>query len=474
MKRTTPTIAALLTGGLAAGLVGLEGEPAEASSHREAPQITEDPTVDCTDVYAFVSPDDPDTVTLIANYIPLEEPSGGPNYFQFSDSALYELHVDNDGDAVEDVTFQLEFETTTKVDSTFLYNTGPITAGNDDYDGLNVVQRYTLTRVDGDRRRGQRTVLAQDLLVAPNNVGPKSIADYDSLADLATYSLSGGVKVFCGQRDDPFFINLGRAFDLLNVDAVLPGGLDSQSGLAPDHLAGFNCHTIAIQVPIDQLTANGTTPTAADDPNAVIGVWSTSSRRQVRLNRTRGRGKVEGGAWVQVSRLGMPLVNELVIPRSNKDVFNNSEPKDDAQFLSFVQQSELAGILNALFGVNVPSGDRDDLVSTFLTGVSGLNEKGVPAEYQRLNVAIPPTPTGSRSRLGVLGGDLDGYPNGRRLEDDVVDISLRVVAGVLNDPSFDVSPNNVLGDTVTENDLPFLSTFPYVAPPHDGVTRQHQ
>jgi len=463
----------LALGAAALGAFTLNAPESEASSHREAPGITEDPTVDCTDVYAFVSPDAPTTTTLIANYIPLEEPSGGPNYFKFSDTALYEIHVDNDGDTIEDITYRFEFTTTTKADSTFLYNTGPITVGVDDYDGLNVVQRYTLTRIDGDRRTGTQTVLGSGLLVAPNNVGPKSIPDYPALAAAATYDLPGGIKVFCGQRDDPFFINLGRAFDLLNVDAVLPGGLDSQAGLAPDHLSGFNCHSIAIQVPNAQLTSSGALVTDASDPAAIIGVWSTASRRQVRLNRTKGQPAVEGGAWVQVSRLGMPLVNELVIPRSNKDVFNNAEPKDDAQFLPFVQNSEVAGVLNALFGLAVPANPRTDLVTAFLTGVPGLNEKGAACEYQRLNTAIPPTPPASRSRLGVLGGDLDGFPNGRRLEDDVVDIALRVVAGAL-DPAFNVSPNNELGDTVVGNDLPFLSTFPYVALPHDGVNRQHQ
>lgn len=470
-KRRLLTLS-LLAGAATCGLA-LHSRSTEASSHREAPQITEDPTVDCTDVYAFVSPDAPNTVTLIANYIPLEEPSGGPNYFQFSDTALYEIHIDNDGDAQEDITYQFRFTTTTKNQFTFLYNTGAITVNGNSYQNLNVEQRYTLTRVTGDRRTGQAQLIGQDMLVAPNNVGPKSIANYTSLANAAIYTLADGSKVFCGQRDDPFFINLGRAFDLLNVDPVLPGGLDAQCGLAPDHLAGFNTHTIALQIPITALTRTGAAPTGANDPDAIIGVWSTASRKQVRLGRTKGRGLKESGAWVQVSRLGMPLVNELVIPRAQKDVFNNSHPRDDAQFLSFVQTSEVAGVLNGLFGVSVPSGPRDDLVTAFLTGVPGLNKKGTACEYLRLNMAIAPTAPASQNRLGVLSGQLDGFPNGRRLKDDVVDIALRVVAGSLQ-PSFNVAPNNVLGDTVCQNDLPFLASFPYVATPHDGVTRQHQ
>lgn len=473
MKRSTKIGSGLGIAALtAAALFGFGPATTEASSHREAPMITEDPTVDCTDVYSFVSPDKPDTVTLVANYIPLEEPSGGPNYFKFSDTALYEVHIDNDGNTEEDITYQFRFTTTIKNGATFLYNTGPITAGAGTYDGLNIEQRYTVTKVTGDRRTGTSTVVGSNLLVAPNNVGPKSIANYKSLQDLALGTLSDGSRVFCGPRDDPFFICLGRAFDLLNVDPVLPGGLDSQAGLAPDHLAGFNCHTIALQVPTKNLTASGTRPTDPKSADAVIGVWSTASRPQVHLSRIKGRTAVDGGAWVQVSRLGMPLVNELVIPLAQKDAFNNSEPKDDGQFLDFVTKSEVAGILNGLFGLTVPASPRDDLVQVFLTGVPGLNEKGMACEYQRLNVAIPPT-TGVQSRLGVVGGDLDGYPNGRRLGDDVVDISLRVVAGALI-PATNVSPNNELGDTVVANDVPFLATFPYLAMPHDGVNRKHQ
>lgn len=478
MKRTLTGLA-LIASATAVG-VGASSSASLASSHREAPMITEDPTVDCTDVYAFVSPDATDTVTIIANYIPLEEPSGGPNYFKFSDTALYEVHIDNTGDAVEDVTYQLRFTTTIKNGNTFLYNTGPITAGNGTYDGLNVEQRYEVTKVTGDRRRGQATVVGAGILVAPTNVGPKSISNYASLANLALATLSDGAKVFCGPRDDPFFICLGRAFDLVNVDPVLPGGRDNQSIPANDHLAGFNCHTIALQVPKTALTRTGAAPTDAANPDSIIGVWSTASRKQVRLQRLKGKPAIDGGAWVQVSRLGMPLVNELVIPLAQKDVWNNSHPRDDAQFLSYVQDPEPARALSALFGPNglnpvglqVPAAPRQDFVQVFLTGVPGLNEKGVPCEYLRLNMAIAPTPVGQRNRLGVLAGQLDGFPNGRRLEDDVVDIALRVSAGVLVQ-GFDMSPNNELGDTVISNDEPFLTTFPYVAPPHDGVTRGH-
>ncbi len=455
--------------------------PAGASSHREAPGIAADPAIDATDLYAFVSPDRPDTVTLIANYIPVEAAYGGPNFFGFADwpAAQYEIHVDNNGDAVEDVTFLFQFRTETANGGTFLYNTGPINVdpkpkGRNAYTGLNVYQYYRVFMVKGPRRAGEKAseLLGEFLPVAPNNVGPKSIKDYDSLAKAAVREVKNGVKVFAGPRDDPFFINLGRTFDLLNIDPVLPGGRDQDAGKAPDHLAGFNVHTIALQIPIPLLMGPSPSKTAgwpvpADDPSATIGVWTTASRAKTTTLKAGGRDTA--GEWVQVSRLGMPLVNEVVIPRSHKDLFNASEPKDDAQFLPFVQTSELAGLFNALFKVKVPANPRADLVQVFLKGVPKLNEKGVPCEYLRLNMAVPPS--AQPSRLGLLAGQNDGFPNGRRPGDDIVDIALRVVAGVL-DAKYNVSPNNELGDTVVKNDKPFLTSFPYLAPPFDGVNIQ--
>ena len=290
---------------VAAAATALPPDHASASSHSEAAGTAADRAIDGTDVYAFTSPDDPTSVTLVANYFPLEEPAGGPNYYGFADDALYEIHVDNDGDAKEDVTFQFKFTTTTKNANTFLYNTGAITynAGADAYDGLNVEQRYSLTRVDGNRRRGTRTVLASNVLVAPNNVGPKSIAagTYDaSLVPAAVRTLPSGIRSFCGPRDDPFFVFLGRVFDLVNIDPVVPGGKSSQCGAVPkgDHLAGFNVHSIVLQVPKSILTSDGGPATDASDPHSIVGVWSTSSRKQVKLNRTEGRPAIEGGAWV--------------------------------------------------------------------------------------------------------------------------------------------------------------------------------
>ena len=467
----------------AAVLSGPAAPPVVASSHSEAPGTAQDRAIDCTDVYAFTSPDATSTVTLIANYFPLEEPAGGPNYFGFADDALYEIHVDNDGDAIEDVTFQFDFTTTTKNAATFLYNVGPVTydAGGDTYTNLNVEQRYTLTRVDGDRRTGTKTVLATNVLVAPNHVGPKSFPGgaYDAtIVPAAIRALPGGITTFCGPRDDPFFIFLGRVFDLVNIDPVVPGGQNTQCGAVPggDHLKGFNCHSIALKVPKALLTSDGSPATDPMNAASIVGVWSSASRRQVKLNRTDGRDPIEGGAWTQMSRLGMPLVNEVVIPRSDKNRWNYSEPRDDGQFLTYVQNSELAGIVTALFPtVVVPPAPRSDLVTVFLTGVPGVNAKGTACEYLRLNMATPVSPV--PDRMGFLAGQADGFPNGRRLTDDVVDIALQVVAGHLVGGAFSCAPIGAsprsLGDTVCTNDKPFLTAFPYLASPHDGVTRVH-
>jgi hypothetical protein len=487
IPRTAPRSRLLRLGLALAAVAAFASPPAtprvDASSHSEAPGTSQDRAIDGTDVYAFTSPDAPTTVTLVANYFPLEEPAGGPNYFGFADDALYEIHVDNDGDAKEDITFQYQFTTVTKNPNTFLYNVGPVTydAMGDTYTNLNVEQRYTLTRVVGDRRTGAKTVLASNVLVAPNNVGPKTFPGvvYDtSIAPAAIKSIAGGIKSFCGPRDDPFFVFLGRVFDLVNIDPVVPGGKDSQCGAVAggDHLAGYNCHSLVLQVPKAMLTSDAS---PATDPNAaasIIGVWSTASRRQVKLNRTDGKAPIQGGAWTQMSRLGMPLVNEVVIARADKDKWNYSEPGDDGQFLSQVQNSELAGILNALFpSIVVPPAPRNDLVTVFLTGVPGVNAKGTACEYLRLNMATPVS--ASPNRMGLLAGQNDGFPNGRRLTDDVVDIALQVVAGHLVGGAFSCAPignsPRSLGDTVCANDKPFLASFPYLASPHNGVTRVH-
>jgi hypothetical protein len=430
--------------------------PGRASSHREAPLISQDPLADNTDVYAFVSPRNSDRVTLIANFIPLEAPYGGPNFFKFDDNVLYEIMIDNNGDAVEDVTYQFRFRTDVRNPNTFLYNTGPITSL--DSPNWSVRQFYSVTRVEGRRRSGRATTIATDVRTPPVNIGFRSTPNYEALAAAAVTQLPNNSQVFAGQRDDPFFVDL-NLFDLLAVPQVDPNFSDS--------LRGFNVHTIAIEVPISSLTSTGARPTSASDPNAVIGIWSTASRPSVT---SRGGGQERhSDRWVQVSRLGNPLVNEVVIPRGTKDVFNSLEPTGDAAALGFVTDPEVPKLLNLLFGIQSPPAPRNDLVTIFLKGIPGLNQPAnvTPSEQLRLNVAIPPT--ANPNALGVLGGDTAGFPNGRRLGDDVVDIALRVMAGATPlTPSFNAGINAQLGDGVNANDMTFLDVFPYVASPSPG------
>ena len=452
-----------------------------ASSHREAPLIKEDPTADNTDVYAFRSPDAPDTVTIIANWIPLQEPSNGPNFYTFSDSALYEIHIDNNGDAREDITYQFRFRTTLRDPNTFLYNTGPVLTL--DSANLNVRQFYTVSRIAGERRTGNNTSLGGDFQVAPYNIGPKSTPNYASLANAAVFNLpSGGGRVFAGPRDDPFFVDIGAIVDLLTLRPIqqlhaVPPMAASAPGV--DGLRGFNVHTIAIQVPIASLV-NGSVPNAPTASNAVIGIWSTTSRSRVTLISGGSLLRQTIGGTSQVSRLGMPLVNEVVLSLAFKDIFNASEPRGDnglftsnETFRNRILDPELAKLMKALYNVDVPPAPRNDLVQVFLTGIPGatMPPNVVPAEMLRLNVAVPAAT--SANRLGVIGGDNAGFPNGRRLSDDVVDIALRVVAGVLV-PGFNKQPNNMLSDGVDANEVGFLSTFPYAALPWQGFeSRPH-
>jgi hypothetical protein len=432
-------IASAVTALTAAGM-----SPALASSHREAPGITEDPCADITDVYGFVSPDKPDSTTLIMNVIPFELAGGGPNFHKPCDDVLYELKVDNDGNAVEDITYQFRFQTKVTNPDTFLYNTGQVTT-LDDAD-LNIRQTYSITEMRGNKR----AVIARDLPVAPANVGTRSMPNYDSLATAAVSDVQGGLKSFVGPRDDPFFADLGSIFDLgglrpLNEAHLVK--LPKEAGR--DYLAGFNVHSIAIQVPNAQLTAGG-------DP--VIGLWATTSRRG-------DNGKGVGENWKQTARLGMPLVNEVVVPVGAKDLFNSSHPIKDAQFAGGVLKPELAGLIPVLYpGVKVPTsvnaglklGGREDVAVIFLTGIPGVNQpKSVtPSEMLRIN-------TSTKS----------GFPNGRLLADDVVDASLQVLAGATDfSKEFKIAPNNALGDGVSANDKPFLTSFPYVAGPNSGYT----
>jgi hypothetical protein len=448
--------------GIAAMLFALTALGGGASSHREAPLISQDPAADNTDIYLFRSPDRPDTVTLIANFYPFQAPYGGPNFYRFADDVMYMLNIDNDGDAVQDIQYRFRFRTQLRNPNTFLYNTGPITS-LDDQD-WNLFQTYDVSRVefDNDGKVMKETVIGGYLKSPPVNVGPKSTPNYEALAAGAVWTTTEGSRVFAGQRDDPFFVELGGLFDLLTI-RKLPGNM----GGGVDGLAGHNVMTIAMQVPMTRLTANGAAPASASDANAVIGYWSTTARQRARVLPGESYSGA-GGEWTQVSRLGMPLVNEVVVPLGFKDIFNGSQPKDDIpRFAGPVVDPELARLLNALYQVKVPPAPRNDIVTVFATGVPGLNQPAnvKAAEMMRLNMMTPVA--ANPSRLGVLGNDLQGFPNGRRLADDVTDIELRVVAGVLVD-GFNIEPNNQLGDGVDANDVPFLPNFPYVGTPHPG------
>jgi hypothetical protein len=437
--------------------------PTQASSHREAPLISQDPPADATDLYAFVSPDDPSKVTLIANYYPMEDPAGFPNFYRFGDDVTYRINIDNNGDAIEDIFYQWDFNTQIVNPNSFLYQSGPMDSL--DSPNWNVRQTYTLS----EGRGGQLTEIASGLLTPPVNIGPKSTPDYDKLASAAISEVGDGIKVFAGQRDDPFWVDLGGIGDLLTI-RQLPGN----AGGGVDDLAGLNVQSLAIQVPIEQLTRDGAVPSGADAADAVIGVWTTALRQSTKVL-SPGTSEASG-PHVQVSRLGMPLVNEVVAPLGAKDLFNASHPGDDAQFLGAVTDPEIAKLLNLLYGsalVPVPESGRDDLVSVFLTGVPGLNQPPdvKPSEMLRLNVAIPPAAT--ENPLGVIGGDNAGFPNGRRLGDDVVDIELRVAAGFLLGEDFQKGVNGQLGDGVPTNDVPFTTSFPYEAAPHQGFEHTH-
>ena len=366
-------LAAALTIPLASFALATAPAPpaAVASSHREAPLITQDPRADGTDFYLFTSPEDNGTVTMVANYIPLQVPYAGPNFYSFDPDVLYAIKVDNNGDNKEDITFELRFRTETRNGNTFLYNTGPIDSLDDG--DWNVRQFYTLTRVDGSGRRD----LIADAPVPPANIGPKSTPDYDALAAAAVKPLPGGGQVFVGPRDDPFYADLGALFDLLTI-RKLPGN----AGGGVDGLAGHNVHAIVLQVPTAQLSANGQAVNKGDlgNPNAVVGAWTTASRPKMRVL---DPGKqTSSGELVQVSRLGNPLVNEVVIPLAVKDAFNGISPAQDvaAGALPLVLDPEPARLLKALYNINVPTQPRTDLVAIFLTGIPGsvLGLPGIP------------------------------------------------------------------------------------------------
>src|SRR4051812_723887 len=455
LMRRTALIAALIAAAIAVPL-------SFGSSHREAPLTSIDPTADDTDLYAFTANDAPGALTVVANWIPFEDPAGGPNFYKFDDRAHYYVNIDNTGDGAPDVRYQFAFKTKVGNPDSFLYALPGVSSINDSK--LNVKQTYSITReVYKNGKERSSKVIARGVPVAPDNVGPKTFPDYNSVANQAIRSLPGGGKVFAGQRDDPFFVDLGQTFDAINFRPNV--GTGNQGG-GKDDLAGYNVHSIVLQVPEGDVTRDGKSVASPSAPNAVVGVWADTERQALQVTSSgKGRGK-----FVQVSRLGNPLVNEVVIPIGHKDKFNRTQPKDDAKnYGAFVVKPELAAVMNLLYKVGAPETGRDDIVTALLTGVPGATQingkKSAAADTLKVNLGIPPTPS-NPNRFGYIAGDNGGFPQGRRLADDVTDIELRVVAGFLKG-------NKVpLGDGVDQNDVPFLKSFPYVAPPHSGFDSQ--
>ncbi len=482
----------------------LQSPIALASSHREGPFIAMQRTVDGTDFYMFRSYEQgrESTVTLLANYIPFQDPEGGPNFYQFDPDALYEIHIDNNGDAKEDITFQFRFKSTSrgttlpiggKQVQIPLINSGPIASQNDP--ALNVRETYTVTMVKGGRRGGTREPLTNvaggsEVFDKPVDfIGEKTFGGfqgYENYADKHIFNVAipgcGNGRVFAGQRQEPFYIAVGEIFDLINLNPLGPEVNGNQNDLERKNIS-----TLALEVPISCLTAGG-------DP--VIGGYTTASLRQVRLlNPEPGtaidNASLGAGAWSQVSRLGMPLVNEVVIGLGDKDRFNASRPSGDASFADYVTNPTLPALIQTLFpSAQAPTNfPRTDLVTAFLTGIEGVNKPAnvVPSEMLRLNTSIAPTPIANQNPLGVAANDLAGFPNGRRPADDVVDVSLRVAMGAL---CVLTGPSDTLKVGCKPSDAPagglaltdgvrkmaafpnFWPRFPYFLTPLPGATNQ--
>jgi hypothetical protein len=480
-----------------------------ASSHREAPITALDHAADITDFYAFVSYDHPDRVTFIMNVDPFLEPSNGPNYFPFDPNVLYQIRVDNTHDAVSDVTFNIQFQTQIRAPQLF---TGFAGAGNGinapanspapvkpgtpivppaitsldgpGSAGLSLRQTYTVTMVRGTKKIPLTSVTGASLFAVPTNIGSRTMPNYEALAMQGIYTVQGDrgdIRVFAGTVADPFFIDLGAAFDSFNFRAGAGGGVltaaqdkDDHLNLAPNAVSGFNVNTIAIEVPIAYLTVDGNQHPATD-VRATIGAWATTSRPQLTVRRSPLPDESEG-SYYQVQRLGNPLINELIIGTGFKDKWSMSHPANDAQFASFDLDPTLARIFNAIYGINIPPPPRLDLLP-LVTYAPPIAAAGTPAgpiaDLLRLNTGVAPTPLANRSRLGLIAGDGAGFPNGRRVTDDVVDIAARVVAGGVLNPKFNVAPNNLIGDGVAATDVPTQETFPYVHFAYSGRDSRH-
>ena len=480
---TRGTAARLL---IATGVAAALAAPAYASSHREALEITRTPKIDGTDLYMFRSYEEgrQNFVTIIADYQPLEDPFGGPNYYMFDEKAIYEIHIDNTGNGRDDITFQFRFDNERK---NFALPVGGVLVpiplidkgqiGPGDTTNLNVIESYSLSVVRGQGRAERATDAATgaDRFIKPvDNIGEKTIPQYAAYANQFIYNIripgcGTPGRVFVGQRKEPFVIAVGETFDLINFKN--PVG-EQFANSERDDLASKNISSLILEVPINCLTAG----------EPVIGAWTTASTRrgdddESGNNRDRGDNR-DFHAFAQKSRLGNPLVNELVIGLRDKDRFNASEPRNDAQFLTYVTNPTFPALVQLIFGTPAPTVfPRADLVATFLTGIAGVNQPAHvrPAELMRLNTTTPATPAAMQNRLGVIGGDPAGYPNGRRPGDDVVDITIRVAMGkLIGNPSQAPSGNLEFTDGALVDAGFFDGSFPYLKPPLPGSPGQSQ
>jgi hypothetical protein len=502
--------------GLALSLVIAVPPSAFASSHREAPITALDHTADITDFYAFVSYDHPDRVTFIMNVDPFLQPSNGPNYFPFDPNVLYEIKIDNQHTAMAAITLQIRFKTEIRAPEVFTGFVGagdgikspanspaPVPPGTPIVPaaitsldgpgaaGLSLRQTYTVTAILNGYKINLGKKDGSPLYAVPSNVGPRTMPNYETLAEQGIYhdleANAGGatamsdVSVFAGTVADPFFIDLGAAFDSFNFRSGAGGGVlspandaNDQLNTAPNAVSGFNVNTIAVEVPIKYLTSDLKVHSSTD-PKGTIGAWATTSRPQITIRRAPQPAQ-SGGAFYQVQRLGNPLVNELVIGTGSKDRWSMEQPVNDAQFASYDLDPLIARVFNAVYGINVPAAPRTDLLP-LVTYAAPIAPKGTPAgpiaDMLRLNTGVAPTPASSRHRLGLIAGDPAGFPNGRRLTDDVVDIAARVVGGGVLSPGFNVSPNNMIGDGVNAPDVATQETFPYVHFAYSGRNSRH-
>jgi hypothetical protein len=481
----------------------------DAANHREAPITALDHKADITDVYAFMSygSGGAGKVTLMMGVDPLLDPANGPNWFPFDDEILYELKIDNDNDAREDITIQFRFETEQRLPSLFQVYAGfengafapanspaPVAPGtlvvppqitSFDSPGLGQRQRYSVRAFGGNQRFDLFSTDGTPLYAVPTNVGPRTM-DYVALFNQGIYNLPGGIKVFAGTTDDAFWVDLGGTFDTVNLrSSVAPGVLSAaqdaaNENFAADTVSGYAVNTLAIEIPARLLTRTGRVEPATS-PAATIGVWGTTSRPRVSVRRNTNGVPDHSGLFRQVQRMGNAFINELIIGTGSKDRFSMDQPANDIQFASFFADPVLPRVLNALTGgvLAIPDQPRVDLRS-LVQYAPPIAAAGTPpgpvADLLRLNTGVAPTPYALASRLGLLGGDNAGYPNGRRVFDDVTDISLRVVGGgVLAAPfkGFNPEINGRLGDGVNVNDFPYLESFPYVAYSPSGRDRRH-